>query len=209
MSTILVKLGNSIHYSFSGLHIVLLKFILDIWIVGDSIPYWVGVHARSSGRADLRIPGKTVSWLCTRGIGWHDFRHTVEVSVLLSRPPETVVVSLGGNDLVNFSIRQIQNLVSREVKYLRSAFPNVTIVWVDILPRREWRGEHSGWSVIDSKRKRLNRLCRQLIRSQGKSAFVAVDIRADEGFYSEDGVHLNLVGKEFFLDTLREALINL
>lgn len=182
---------------------------LDIWIVGDSIPYWVGEHARSSGKGDLGLQGKTVKWLCARGIGWRDFRHTVELNVLLSRPPKIVAVSLGGNDLVSLSIRQIQNLVSRETRYLRSAFPEVTIVWIDILTRREWRGEHQGWLVIDNKRKRVNRLCKQIIRDQGRSAFVTVDICADEGFFTTDGVHLNLLGKEFFIDTLRETLLNL
>jgi hypothetical protein len=59
-----------------------------------------------------------------------------------------------------------------EVSYLREAFPQATLIWVDILPRRVWRGAHSN-KPIEAKRKRINRLGRQIIKFSGKSDFIS------------------------------------
>lgn len=178
-----------------------------MWVLGDSIPYWAGVRAKDTGKANLHLPGKVVAWWAVRGLSWSSFRHNVETQVLFSPPPEIIVIHLGGNDLTSKSIYQIKNIVLREVKYLRTAFPSTIIIWVDILQRRVWPGAVNGWSSIENKRRRVNRWGRYIVRSTGRHDIVVPDLDSATGFWREDGIHLNDVGLEFYLDYLKDSLL--
>ena len=107
----------------------------DVWVLVDSIPCWAGIRAKDTGKANLHLSGKVIAWWAIRGLYWSSFRHNVETQVLFSPPSEIIVIHLGGNDLTPKSIFEIKNIVFREVKYLRTAFPYTTciIIWVDIL----------------------------------------------------------------------------
>jgi hypothetical protein len=45
-----------------------------------------------------------------------------------------VIINLGGNDLKSLKTPDIRNLIKREIDYLRDAFPDTLLVWMDILP---------------------------------------------------------------------------
>lgn len=126
--------------------------------------------------------------------------------MLLEEPPKLIILHLGGNDLTTLSIWQLHNVISREVGYLRAAFPNIKFVWVDILQRQVWRGGLCQ-GAIETKRVRINRLGRKLVKKTGPYKFLSVDIKAGEGFFRDDGVHLNQVGLEFYLDSLQDAIL--
>jgi len=89
---------------------------------------------------------------------------------------------------------------------LRAAFPLVVLVWVDILQRRQWLGAVNP-KAIEEKRKRLNRLGRHIFKTTGVSDTIICDMNASEGFFGQDGVHLNDLGKEFYNDYLRDSII--
>ncbi|XP_045207519.1 uncharacterized protein LOC123559617 [Mercenaria mercenaria] len=178
----------------------------DAWILGDSIPYWAGIRAEATGKPNLRLPGKTIAWWAVRGLHWFSFRRTIEAAVLLSSPPKAIIIHLGGNDLTSLSIFQIKNLINREVKYLRTAFPAATIIWINILQKRVWDGAVNPWRTIENKRTRVNRWGRYLVRSSGKHDIVSPDIDSATNFWRQDGVHLNNVGLEFYLDYIRDVL---
>ncbi|XP_045210665.2 uncharacterized protein LOC123562078 [Mercenaria mercenaria] len=132
----------------------------DVWIVGDSIPYWAGTHATATGKPNLNIEGVSVAWWGKRGMGWSGFRQHIETQVLLSSPPRIIIINLGGNDLLQFKTPDIGNLIRQEIVYLRDAFPQTMIIWLDILPRQVWPGSRGGYIPIETKRKRLNRIGR-------------------------------------------------
>ncbi|KAL4226846.1 hypothetical protein ACF0H5_014825 [Mactra antiquata] len=108
----------------------------DVWIMGDSIPFWAGKRAEATGKPNLRTV-KRISLLGVRGLGWTGFRHSYEGNVILSTPPKIIAIHLGGNDLHNLTICKIKNCITSELKYLRTAFPSATLIWIDILPRKE------------------------------------------------------------------------
>lgn len=174
-------------------------------MLGDSIPFWAGTRAVSTGKADLKLDGRTIAWWGVRGLRWSDFRRSVQSQVLLSPSPSVIVLHLGGNDLHELSICKIKRCMTAEVKYLREAFPGAVIIWVDILPRRCWKG---AWTLnqMETKRKRVNRLGRCLVKKTGRSDIVCPDIDLETNFFRADGVHLNDVGLEFYLDYLRDSL---
>lgn len=178
-----------------------------MWILGDSIPFWAGKRARDTGKPNLRIRDVTIDWLGVRGLGWKNFRHHIEAKVLFSSPPSIIFIHLGGNDLTSASIVQIKRDMREDINYLREAFPDVTIIWIDILPRRVWSGAQKTEPHIDNKRVRLNRIGRQLVSKEGKFDLIKPDIDTKTGFFRPDGIHLNDVGLEFYMDYLRDAII--
>ncbi|XP_053380254.1 uncharacterized protein LOC128548800 [Mercenaria mercenaria] len=185
---------------------VLLQEDADIWVLGDSIPYWAGERAKQTGKEHLSLPNTTIAWWAVRGLGWSTFRHSIETQVLLCNPPRIIAINLGGNDLVSLSLLNVKTEIEAEIAYLRDAFPGALIIWIDILPRRVWRGA-SGLKAIDDKRKRVNRVGRQTVRKSGRSDVISPDIDAETNFFRNDGIHLNEVGCEFYLDYLKDAII--
>ncbi|KAL4228358.1 hypothetical protein ACF0H5_011406 [Mactra antiquata] len=62
----------------------------DIWVIGDSIPYWAGQTAKKNNRdANLGL-NKTVAWWGIRGMSWDDFIFSLQLDVTLRRAPELV-----------------------------------------------------------------------------------------------------------------------
>lgn len=176
--------------------------LVDIWILGDSIPYWAGNHARQQCRPNLKLK-KTVAWWCGRGCGWEDFDALVGANFLLSKAPEVIVLHMGGNDICKKSILRIKNLIKEKINKIKSVYPDVQLVWVDILQRQKWGNyEHK---TAEKCRVRLNRLGRTIVPSQ-PSLVLRMDITSKEGFFRSDGVHLNVLGLEYYLDSLKDVL---
>ncbi|XP_053405693.1 uncharacterized protein LOC123547335 [Mercenaria mercenaria] len=185
---------------------ILLQENADVWVLGDSIPFWAGKRAADTGKPNLSLPDITIAWWGISGLRWTSFRHSVQTQVLLSSPPRAIILHLGGNDLTSLSSIELRELIETEVKYLRDAFPETIIIWVDILPRRVWRGA-CNLKAIDVKRKRINRSGRIITSRSGRSDIVSPDIDTATNFFRSDGVHLNEVGLEFYLYYLKSAII--
>ncbi|XP_045168492.2 dentin sialophosphoprotein-like isoform X2 [Mercenaria mercenaria] len=179
----------------------------DVWVLGDSIPYWAGVHTKSQGKPNLGLQDISVVWWGVCGLRWKDFRHSVEAQ-MLSSPPSLIFIHLGGDDLVSENTIEIRHMIETEISYLREAFPEAVIVWVDILQRQHWSGSLQGKKPIEKKRKRLNRIGRKIVTSSGTSDIISPDID-EQTFFQDDGVHLNLVGLEFYLDCIRDSIIKI
>ena len=128
-------------------------FHSDVWVLGDSLPYWAGVQASKTGKENLKINGVTVAWWGKRGLGWQGLRGHIEVQVLFSQPPKLIIINLGGNDLKSLKTPDIRNIIQREISYLREAFQETCIVWMDILPRTFLPIEEH--KPLNLKRKRL------------------------------------------------------
>ena len=112
----------------------------DVWVVGDSLPFWAGEHTKAMGKPNLGIPNISIAWWAVRGLRWSGFRRSVETQVLFSSPPSIIFIHLGGNDLVHENTCELRRTIEIEIKYLRDAFPQTTIIWVDILQRQTWHG---------------------------------------------------------------------
>ncbi|XP_060570324.1 uncharacterized protein LOC132728663 isoform X1 [Ruditapes philippinarum] len=175
----------------------------DVWVLGDSLPYWAGVHASDTFKSNLKIDGVSIAWWGKRGLGWSGLRRHIELQVLFSQPPKMVIINLGGNDLQSFKTPDIRNLIKQEIDYLRDAFPDTLLVWMDILPRTWPENENK---PLNLKRKRLNRLGRRIVMESGKGAIITTEIN-DACFFRPDGIHLNIVGLEFYLDYLKDAIV--
>lgn len=90
---------------------------------------------------------------------------------------------------------------------MREAFPQTLIIWMDILQKQKWRGATGPGKCIEQKRKRVNQIGRKIVMGSGKGEVVSPDIDAKTAFYRADGVHLNLVGIEFYLDCIQDSIL--
>ncbi|XP_060562714.1 uncharacterized protein LOC132722259 isoform X4 [Ruditapes philippinarum] len=179
----------------------------DIWILGDSIPYWAGVRANELGTPNLKLDGKSIGWWGIRGMSWDDFRRSVECNVILSKPPDVILIHLGGNDLLSKSLRKLRFIIGAEIKYLSEAFPDSVIIWIDILQRLSWNSDVSIHKIEES-RKRINRWGRQQVRRHPKSEVISVDIDyKTPGFFRADGVHLSNIGLAFYIDAIKDVIL--
>ena len=174
--------------------------------MGDSIPRRAGERALERGIPDLKLTA-SIAWWGVGGLTWSGLRRSVESQVLLCCPPKIIALNLGGNDITRAPCTAITNKISKEIRYLRAAFPLATIIWIDIIDRINWRTNQFSRTVINAKRKRLNRHGRSWVKSTGPSDVLSIDIDASTpGFYLADGVHLSEVGLEFYLDALKDVL---
>lgn len=180
----------------------------DIWILGDSIPFWAGQRAKDTGKANLDMPNEsTIAWWGIRGMSWAHLAHSIQLDIALRRPPLIVAIHLGGNDLIAMRTEVLCGTIKTGLTSIREALPSAHLLWIDILPRLTWRCPPEDFPKIDKKRKRVNRWGRQQVSALGHSSILSVDIdRQTPGFF-HDGIHLSNVGLEFYLDSLRDAMI--
>ena len=169
------------------------------------------MRALQRGQQDLRLPeGNTVAWWGIQGMGWQQFIPSLRLDVALRSPPKIIVIHLGGNDITRHSIGGMARLIKQGIQYLRAAFPRTILIWVDILPRISWGVVEGAVSAIHGKVRRINVEGHKII-SKGvgvKFHVLKIDIyRHTLGFFREDGVHLSVVGLEFYLDSLRDCII--
>ena len=68
----------------------------DVWVLGDSIPFWAGNRAEDTGNHNLRLTC-TIAWWSERGLRLKDLHCSIEAQVLLSSAPSIVKINLGGN----------------------------------------------------------------------------------------------------------------
>ena len=89
----------------------------DVWVLGDSIPFWAGKRAADSGNHNLHLTC-TIAWWCEQGLRWKDLRRSIQAQVLLSSAPSIVIINLGGNDLINVSVNDLERIMKFQIYYL-------------------------------------------------------------------------------------------
>lgn len=143
-------------------------------------------------------------------MSWRDFRLSLQCDVLFREPPSIIVINLGGNDLTSIPLTRLMQLIRDEIAHIRTAFPQCTLVWMDILQRVCW-GEGLSNNKIDRKRRRVNRWGSQQVKLRGPWHHIQLDEidYLTQGFFRADGVHLSDVGLDMYLDRLRDNLISM
>ena len=161
---------------------------------------------------NLNLPNQAVFWLGYSGMVWKELAPRFQLSLLSNPPPVTIVIHLGGNDIVTVTQGKLIRSIKKDINYIASVFPSAAIVWSDILPRLKWRGAPNDPQTLyqlDQKRKRINRAGRQVIRQLANGKYIVHEIdTVTPGLFRPDGVHLTLIGNSIFLNTMQEALLS-
>ncbi|XP_061477771.1 uncharacterized protein LOC133382123 isoform X2 [Rhineura floridana] len=167
-----------------------------IVLCGHSILFWAHRRASSS------IPGTQlqlsavaiIRWEACRGMLWDALLLSVCRIMSSADRPHVLLIHLGGNDLVQRPGMDLLLKIICDLTWLSRSFPNLLLVWSDMLVRRVWRGAFHP-NRIDRSRKWVNRKVRALVLSLG-GAYIPHDrIRFHTPqLFRDDGVHLSEQG---------------
>ena len=105
-----------------------------VWLLGDSIIRW-------AGDSNQQFPGARVSWLGVSGARICGLPARLNRYLSGRSAPNILVVHLGTNDIFQMSKRQIMQVLSETLTFLRQRLPQVMLVWSEILPHLFWYGE--------------------------------------------------------------------
>ena len=157
-------------------------------MIGSSIVYWAS--RRAAGRAGG--PHPTIHWFGKRGMKWGELIPSIKRELLSYSIPDVLLIQLGSNDIGEIKGKELIELVRLDILCLRTLFPNLKIVWSEILPRRYWHVARNQVAV-DNTRKRVNAVVKQIILNDFKNACVIrhPNIKVSEmTLFRYDGVHL-------------------
>ena len=183
--------------------------ITDVWIIGDSLVSHLYERAVFRQTVNLELGERAVFWNGISGMRWEQLRPTIQLNILLKPIPRFIVIQLGGNNIVDTKLHKLMKTIRQDLEYICSTYNNVQIVWADILPRLKWRDASETEDVLkklDIKRKRLNRLGRQVVLEAPNGRVIISDIDLfTHGLFKPDGTHLSAIGNDILLVSFQEA----
>ncbi|KAJ7300342.1 hypothetical protein JRQ81_000022 [Phrynocephalus forsythii] len=92
-------------------------------------------------------------WLGTRGMLWDHLLPVVWKHAKHHGHPDALLIQLGKNDLTERKGIDLILGMKATLEFLHESFPDMTIMWSDLLQRRSWRGAASQRGVEKARRK--------------------------------------------------------
>ena len=182
-----------------------------MWVVGSSIIYWSSrrAHVRTGGtHLGLLRKGLRLQWYGIRGMRWESFISTFDKYVKSYPRPDYLIIQAGSNDLGVVKGKELIENIRADIMRLAILYPDLKIIWSDILPRRYWHyGDNH--SAIEGTRKRVNIAVRKVVKEEITNGYVISHPNITEKertLYRNDGTHLSDVGNDVFLNNVQAAL---
>ncbi|XP_044124736.1 uncharacterized protein LOC122919648 [Bufo gargarizans] len=178
-----------------------------VCFVGHSYLFWAGQRAetRPGGRS-LGFRNVEVIWRGIRGLRWSQvLPESVHLSTL-ARPPVILAIHAGGNDLCLLKVAELITLIRADLERIPTFFPEVIIVWSEMIPRVTWQGARDSGSV-ERARRSVNARISRFVRSRGGVVIRHYQLEGDnQRLMRPDGVHLNDIGLDIFLSGLQDGV---
>ena len=121
-------------------------------------------------------------------------------------PPAYIVLHLGANDIATMSSYKWRTELEVVVMYLRVRYPTSTLVWSDMITRRNWRNEPVR-AKAEEKRARNQLRARAVVRKEGGASIRHNAIKCEH--LARDGVHLSQAGQDIFRRDLEDGIIRI
>ncbi|XP_073496194.1 uncharacterized protein [Phyllobates terribilis] len=182
---------------------------LLVWILGNSYVHWGAV------RADVRRDGRqlgisrdkaAIRWLGFRRMLWNSVLCEVNKFVRLDRPPDILLLHVGGNDLGVRPFKELIRDIWHDFLRLSASFPGMITVWSEIVPRKSWGNARSIESLNKARRK-VNRAVSKFVSENGGVSIRHFDLENGLGdFWLSDGVHLNDGGIDVWSSALQRGI---
>ena len=190
---------------------VLAKYFPDqtIWIVGSSLIKRAERHvaARPMGiNLALERYGFKCYWSGKSGLRTEGVLQLLLETARVNPMPKYIVLHFGGNDIGLVSLGLLRHQIKDTLKRIQICFPDVILIWSDILPRSSWR-ESINVKAMDQARRRLNRDMCYFLTALGHKVMKHTDFHYNEStLLHVDGVHLSFIGNDIFLNSVQGAL---
>lgn len=180
-----------------------------VWIMGHSYVCW------GARRGDVRYDGRQlgfdrqeayIKWFGVPGILWGRLVTEVQRYAARDRPPDVLVLHVGGNDLGIRSMLDITRDIKSDIDRLMEQFPDMVVVWSDIVARMTWRMARSVEGINRARRK-INREVSKFMVRKGGLAIRHLELEFETWRYlKKDGVHLNEVGIDMWALGLQDGI---
>jgi lysophospholipase L1-like esterase len=160
------------------------------------------------GGTSLGLDRKNIHiwWQGYAGLNLHQLKKKLLMLNQYEQSPDLMVIHCGGNDLGTVDLYNLLNNVKTQILSLKTNFPNSTLVWSQILPRKNWRYSND-CQAMERSRKKLNRVAATTVLKLNGCYLKHPDLLQDiSKFLMPDGVHLNQLGNAIFLNTLQGGL---
>ena len=120
--------------------------------------------------------------------------------------PTILVIHIGGNDIGVNPLHKLISLVRKHLVLINRHFPKTRLVWSQILPRTRWRYSSNN-DAMERCRLKVNRVAAKSVLKLGGCYIKYPDlIKNIDQFLMPDGVHLNELGNDVFLNNLQGGL---
>lgn len=180
-----------------------------VWILGHSYVFW------GAKRAEVRQDGRQlgfsreqvrIRWIGVRGMLWSRVLPEVHHYARLDRPPDVLLLHVGGNDLGLRASRELCRDIKYDLLRLRTLFPDTIVVWSDMVARASWRLAVSV-ERINRARIKINKAVAKFFVRNGGLAIRHRELEQDPWLYLRgDGVHLNAVGIDLWFLGLQDGI---
>lgn len=147
-----------------------------------------------------------VQWTGIPGMLWSRVLPEIQRYACLDRPPDVLLLRVGGNDLCLRASRKLIRDVKWDFLQLRVSFPDTVIVWSDIIGRVAWRGARLV-ECVNKARIKDNKAVAKFVVCNGGLVVRHCELERDIGlFLRGDEVHLSAVGIDMWFLVLQEGL---
>jgi lysophospholipase L1-like esterase len=181
----------------------------NLAIVGSSIVHWAERRARDVRARWSLLTATTTHWDGRRGMVWSQLNAACERMAKADKHPRWLIIHLGGNDLASTPLKNLIQMIQKDVMAFSKLFPETCIIWSDILPRATYRGAISNAKVEKSRKSLNNAMKLYMPRIQGE-VIHHTNIQWDaHHLYRNDGVHLNDVGNDVMLGNITQAMMRI
>ncbi|CAJ0927872.1 unnamed protein product [Ranitomeya imitator] len=169
------------------------------WFGMSATPTFIGARSgqTSDRMEDSSIFSRDVAvlrWLGFRGLGWNRVMQEVHNGVRFDRPPDILVLHVGGNDLGVHPCRELIRDIKLDLLRLWASFREMSIAWSVFVPWKSWRHARSV-DTVNKARIKVNWAVSGFVVRNGGLAVRHFEVeRGSDEFLLGDGVHLNAVG---------------
>ncbi len=153
---------------------------------------------------DLKRYGASVWWQGKGGLGIRQLVGFIKLLLSVEESPDIIVVHCGGNDIGSIPALQLRILIIDTLDLIKQLIPGVLLVWSQILPRLEWRGEVCH-KALNKVRERVNNKVATDVIAKGGRYIRYPELDQNISLFV-DKVHLSDMGNNFFLHSLQAGL---
>ncbi|XP_044158605.1 uncharacterized protein LOC122944427 isoform X3 [Bufo gargarizans] len=178
-----------------------------VWLLGHSYIFWAAQRAecRPGGRS-LGFREVEVHWRGLRGLRWSQVLPEVVEIGRRSVGPVILVLHAGGNDLCSQRMLELMALMRSDLERFPAFFPELVVVWSEVVPRVVWHGARDG-EAMERCRRTLNARMSRFVRSKGGVVVRHWQLEGDNSsLMRPDGVHLTEIGLDIFLSGLQDGI---
>jgi len=175
-----------------------------VWIVGSSIikNAFVASKERSCGvNLGLRRLDVFIWWQGKSGARLWDVKGQLKTMLKYEEAPRIIIIHIGGY----LDAKTLCERIKEILIWVHGLLPHTMLVWYQILPRLSWRYS-TNLNAMDRSRNRIHTSTASFLNMSFGSYIRYPEIKMDQKFFVEDGVHLSNLGCQIFLNTLQGGI---